>query len=207
VSHLGAELREAWSGLRRARWSGTGARVFGGGWRRGQSTREVKSSEVRRGVCVGHWRGSKKGSWARGRASWPINPATCASAHALVHSGREEGETAKAGPRRRAKGDARGQRLGGGEPGPRDRERERGRTSEGKLEPIGWSHWAASKRGRARARKTAADRQGSPVRRRGRAAWLGLVGRLGCFLLFLFSGFSNSFSISFSIGFSNPNSN
>jgi hypothetical protein len=29
-------------------------------------------------VCVGHWRGSKKGSWARGRASWPRNPAMCA---------------------------------------------------------------------------------------------------------------------------------
>jgi hypothetical protein len=42
---------------------------------------------------------------------------------------------------------------------------------------------------------------------RGLVAWLGLVGRLGCFLLFFFSGFSNSFSISFSMGFSNPNSN
>jgi hypothetical protein len=39
------------------------------------------------------------------------------------------------------------------------------------------------------------------------AAWLGLVGRLGCFPFFFFSGFTNSFSIPFSIGFSNPNSN
>jgi hypothetical protein len=38
-SHLGAELREAWRGLRRAGWSGTRARVSGGGWRRGQSAR------------------------------------------------------------------------------------------------------------------------------------------------------------------------
>jgi hypothetical protein len=38
-------------------------------------------------------------------------------------------------------------------------------------------------------------------------AWLGLVGRLGCFPFFFFSGFTNSFYISFSIGFSNPNSN
>jgi hypothetical protein len=35
---------------------------------------------MRRGVCAGHWQGSKKGSWARGRASWPRNPATCVSA-------------------------------------------------------------------------------------------------------------------------------
>jgi hypothetical protein len=39
VSHLGAELGEAWSGLRRARWPGTRARVSGGGWWRGQSAR------------------------------------------------------------------------------------------------------------------------------------------------------------------------
>jgi hypothetical protein len=35
-----AELEEAWSGLRRARWPGTRARVSGGGWRHGQSARE-----------------------------------------------------------------------------------------------------------------------------------------------------------------------
>jgi hypothetical protein len=38
VSHLGAELREAWSGLRLAGWPGT--RVSSGGWRCGQSARE-----------------------------------------------------------------------------------------------------------------------------------------------------------------------
>jgi hypothetical protein len=39
-SHLRAELREAWRGLRRAGWPGTRARVSGGCWRHGQSTRE-----------------------------------------------------------------------------------------------------------------------------------------------------------------------
>jgi hypothetical protein len=76
--------------------------------------------------------GLKKGSWARGRASWPRNPATCTSAHAPVHGGRGEGKTDKAGPERRErKRDARGQRLGTGKPGPRDTERERERTGEG----------------------------------------------------------------------------
>jgi hypothetical protein len=57
VSHLGAELGEAWGGLRRARWSGTRARVSGGGWRRGQSAREGEAArnEVRgvRGALAG----------------------------------------------------------------------------------------------------------------------------------------------------------
>jgi hypothetical protein len=57
VSHLGAELGEAWGGLRRAGWPGMRARVSGGGWRRGQSAREGESvrNEVRgvRGAPVG----------------------------------------------------------------------------------------------------------------------------------------------------------
>jgi hypothetical protein len=76
------------------------------------------------------------------------------------------------------------------------------KTCADRLAPMGSEREREGARGR-----TTADRRGPPVRRRGRATWLGLVGRLGCFLLFFFSGFSNSFSISFSIGFSNPNSN
>jgi hypothetical protein len=58
----------------------------------------------------------------RGRASWLRNPATCASAHALVRGEREEGRSDKAVPwRRERKGDMREQRLGTGEPGPRNR--------------------------------------------------------------------------------------
>jgi hypothetical protein len=44
VSHLGAELGEAWSGLQRARWSGTRARVSDGGWRREQSVRDGEAA-------------------------------------------------------------------------------------------------------------------------------------------------------------------
>jgi hypothetical protein len=61
----------------------------------------------------------------RGWASWARNPATCASAHALVHGERGGGRTDRAGPRRRErKGDARGQWLGTSDPGLRDRESE-----------------------------------------------------------------------------------
>src|SRR5699024_30301 len=80
----------------------------------------------------------------------------------------------------------------------RETERE-GANGRRKLAPTGWPHWAG--REGAHERGTTADRRGPTVRRRGRAAWLGLVGRLRCFLLFFFSGFSNSFSISSSIGF------
>jgi hypothetical protein len=52
--------------------------------------------------------------------------------------------------------------------------------------------------------RAAADRRGPPVRRHGRAAWLGRARSarlLGCFPFFFFSGFSNSFSISFLLSF------
>jgi hypothetical protein len=53
------------------------------------------------------------------------------SAHAGVHGESGEGGTDKADPRHRErKGDARGQRLGTGELGPRDRERESERAEE-----------------------------------------------------------------------------
>jgi hypothetical protein len=117
----------------------------------GKARDRAKLSEMRRGVCARHWQGSKKGSWARGRASWLRNPVTCASAHSSVHGESGEGGTDKAGPRcRERKGDARGQRLDTGEPGPRDRERANGRR---KLVPTGRPHWAASEKGRARARE------------------------------------------------------
>jgi hypothetical protein len=52
---------------------------------------------------------------------------TCASAHSPVHGGRREGGSDRVGPpHRERKGDVRGNGLATGEPGPRDRERERG---------------------------------------------------------------------------------
>jgi hypothetical protein len=60
----------------------------------------------------------------RGWASWPRNPATCASAHSPVHGESGEGGTDKASPQRRErKEDPRGNGSATGEPGPRDRER------------------------------------------------------------------------------------
>jgi hypothetical protein len=57
VSHLGAELGEAWSDLRRSGWPGTRARVSGGSWRCGQSAREGEAvqNEARgeRGALAG----------------------------------------------------------------------------------------------------------------------------------------------------------
>jgi hypothetical protein len=139
-------------------------------------------------VCFGHWRGSKYGRWARGRASWPRNSATCASAHAPIHDKRGGGGTDRqAHGAERGKGHV-GQRLG-------DWRSER--AGEGNWHrQIGPTRQRAREGGRTRGR-TAADRRDPPVRRRGRVAWLGLVGRLGCFLLSFFSEFSNSFSISF----------
>jgi hypothetical protein len=79
-----------------------------------------------------------------------------------------------------------------GGPGPRDRERESERVKEtgvDRLAPLG------SERGRERAqeRGSAAGRRGGAGARPGWADWAGL----GCFPLFFFSDFSNSFSIYF----------
>jgi hypothetical protein len=117
------------------------------------------------------------------------------SAHAPVHGERGEGGTDREGPwRRERRRGCMGQRFGDWRSRPaRQRESERacgqGETGADILAPLG------SERGRehVRERGTTADRRGPPVRRRGRAAWLGLVGRLGCFFFF----FSLDFLIPF----------
>jgi hypothetical protein len=114
----------------------------------------------------------------RGRASWPRNLATCASAHSPVHGESGEGGMDKASPQRRErKKGVWGNGSAAGDPGPRDRERERGsarvkKTGADRLAPAGRER----ERERTRERGIAANRRGPPVRRRGRTAWLGLVG-------------------------------
>jgi hypothetical protein len=124
----------------------------------------------------------------------------CASAHAQVHGERGGGGTNRVGPRHRERRKGRaGQRLGDWRSGPvRQRERERV-GEENQRRQVGPSGQRPREGGCARGR-TAADRRGPPVRRRERAGTrpgLADLGRLGCFILFFFSGFSNSFSISF----------
>jgi hypothetical protein len=79
---------------------------------------------------------------ARGRASWPRNLATCASAHSPVHGGRREGRSNREGPRRgeREERGARGNGSATDDPGPRGRERRSTRVKKPAL--TGRPQWA-----------------------------------------------------------------
>jgi hypothetical protein len=124
--------------------------------------------------------GVKKGARARGRASWPRFPATCASAHAPVHSEHGEGGTDREGPWRREREEGRmGEETSADSSAPLCRESERERARERKLPLTGGSHLLGS--AGARARGLAGP------------SWAGWA----AFTFFFFSGFSNSFSISF----------
>jgi hypothetical protein len=118
--------------------------------------------------------------------SWPRNPATCGSAHAPVHGEHGGGGIDRAGPRRREreKRDTRGNGSAPGDLGPRDRERERAGEGNWRRQ-VSPTRQRAREGGRAQGR-TAVDRRGPPVRRRGRAAWLDLLGPAGLLSLFLF---------------------
>jgi hypothetical protein len=72
----------------------------------GRARERVELCEMRRGRSAGAG-GAQKGSWARGRATWPRNPLTCASAHTPVHGKRGGGGTDRAGPRRRERREGR----------------------------------------------------------------------------------------------------
>jgi hypothetical protein len=180
----------------------------------GRAREGVKLSEMSCGACAGHWRGSKKRDGRvggrRGRETRHHGRETQRRARV-----RTRGSTARAGKAEltrqahdaeRKKGDARGQRLDTGEPGPRDRERGSAlvkKTGADRLAPLG------SEREREGAREGELPLTGGVRLSDGagaRPGWADL-GPLGCFTIFFFSEFSNSFSISFSIGFSNPNSN
>jgi hypothetical protein len=112
-----------------------------------------------------------------GRAMWPRIPATCASARSLVHGGRGEGEADREGPRHREREKGRvGQQLDVWQNGPARQRGKRGTGGGGgQLAPTSWPHWA-EREGEMRGAETAADRWRPPVRRRGRAAWLGRAG-------------------------------
>jgi hypothetical protein len=165
----------------------------------GRARERVKLCEMRREACTRHWRGSKKGAGRvggrRGRETW--RRARVRTRRSTTRAGKAE-LTKQAHDVEREKGTHGGNGSATGEPGPRDTQRERGsarvkETGADRLVPAGRER----ERERARERGTAADRWSPPVRRHGRAGarpgWAGL----GCFLLFFFSGFSNSFSISF----------
>jgi hypothetical protein len=121
----------------------------------GRAQERVKLSEMRRGVCAGHRWGSKKGAGHMGgRRGREIRR------HARVRSRRSTASTEGAeltgqahGAEREERG-AQGNGSAAGNPNPRDRERERARArGRWKLAPTDRPHWAASERGRARARE------------------------------------------------------
>jgi hypothetical protein len=118
----------------------------------------------------------------------------CASAHAPVHGECGRGGTDKEGPRcreREEKGHA-GQQLGDWRSGPaRQRERER-EGEENWHRQVGPSGQRARERGKLPLTCRVRLSGGAGAR----PGWASCAG-LGCFLLFFFSGFSNSFSISF----------
>ena len=156
------ELGEAWSGLRRAGWPGTRARVSGDGWWRGQSAREGEATrnEVR-GVRTGHWRGYMKGAGrvggrrgretrrrARVRTRWSTAGARKAELTGLAHGTEGEKGTrgattwrlairARENERERERGSAPAKETGADRSAPLGSEREREGTREGELTLTG----------------------------------------------------------------------
>jgi hypothetical protein len=161
--------------------------------------------EMRRGSECGHGRGSKgDGMWAErcGRGSW--RRARVRAHWSTAGEGRADLTREAHGAERERRG-AQGNGSASGRTGPRGREGRGARRRGKQLAPTSWPHWAERGRGERAGGKIAADRWHPPVRRCGRmGAWpsCALLGRLGSFAFFFFSGFSNGFSISFSLGFS-----
>jgi hypothetical protein len=147
----------------------------------------VKLREMRRGVCAGHWRGSKKGAGrVGGRHGQEIRRRARVRTRRSTASAEGAEQTGQAHGVEREERGARGNSSVTGDSGPRDRERERERAGEvtgtDRSAPAG----REGESERARERGYAADRRGPPVRRRGHAAWLGQLGPSGLLYPFLF---------------------
>jgi hypothetical protein len=142
---LGAVSGEL-DGRERGRGSSAGA----GGLSRARE--RVQLSEMRRGVCAGHLRGSKKGA---GRVGGRRGRET--RRRARVHTRWSTVRAGKAELTRQAHGAEREKGTRGGNDSAlanRARETEReGARRRRKLAPTDRPHWAASEKGRARARK------------------------------------------------------
>jgi hypothetical protein len=117
----------------------------------GRAREGVKLSEMRQGVCAGHWRGSKKGARrvggrrgreirrrARVRTRWSTASAEWAELTGQAHdAGREErgargngSPTGDLGPRDRERGSARVKKTSADRLAPLGSERERGGARE-----------------------------------------------------------------------------
>ena len=155
-----AELTEATDGARARRCSQNGRQsTVGGGralWSRAQSEREGERVRLRAQVSGGRWASATRGSKGVG---------TCGGGRRSHGRGRVHGGGLWAG------GWGRADRWGRW-----DRERS-GRMCE-RTAPTSLAHRAARGRGREGAR-FGTDRWGPPVRHRGRARRLGLMGQLG----------------------------
>jgi hypothetical protein len=162
---------------------GRGSLAASGG--EGRARERAMLCEMRRGSECGHWQGSKKGArcvggrhgreirrCARVRMRWSTARARRAELTGRVHGA--EREKGRAG-----NGSARGNA------GPRDREMRDARGPSNWRRQVGPSGKRARERERA-GDKAAADRRGLPIRRRGRAAWLGRAGPAGLLCVFPF---------------------
>jgi hypothetical protein len=119
----------------------------------GRARERVELREMRRGASAGHWRISKKGvERMGGRRGREIRRRARVRTHrSTAGAGRAE-LTGKVHSAEREERGARGNGSATGEPGLRGRERKSARAK--KLAPTGRPHWAASERGRARAKES-----------------------------------------------------
>jgi hypothetical protein len=113
----------------------------------GRARDRVKLSEMKQGVCVGHWWGSKKGARrVGGRRGREIRRRARLRTRLSTASAEGAELTCRVHGAKRGERGVRGNGSTTGGPGPRDRER--GSARGRKLAPTGWPHWAASEGGR-----------------------------------------------------------